>query len=522
MSLSEQLIKEFVKVTNDFNPQNQDVSLCGTIRDNNGKKCVQLDGSQQITPIINTVDVVKGERVMVLLKNHTAYVTGNLSSPAAKLKDLLNTNENLEVVEGDLGVFKGVITDELVAYEAEITKLTAEVAKIGELETDYLTVREKLEAHEADIDILTADNVTINEKLVAQDAEIKGKLTAQEAEIEDLTTKYLTVEDTLKAKFVEIDEALIHKATIEDLTALQVQIEGKLSVYEADIKYANIDFANVGEAAFEYLFSKSGLIENVVISQGTITGNLAGVTISGDLIEAGTLKADRLILKGTDGLYYELNTNGETVESKQTEYNSLNGSVILAQSVTADKMNVTDLSAFNATIGGLHLYNGYIYSGVKNSVSNTTRGIYMDKDGQWAVGDETNYIKFYKNSSSKYLLDISANSIKFSVNNKNLETYMNDIDNKLNDIGDNILITITSSSGTVFKNSYGSTVLTAHVFKNGIEQTIDSNGVCGTLGIIKWYKGQSSSSISTSKTITIYADDIIDYDKYVAKLEKTE
>ena len=70
---------------------------------------------------------------------------------------------------------------------------------------------------------------------------------------------------------------------------------------------------------------------------------------------------------------------------------------------------------------------------------------------------------------------------------------------------DAITLTITTSNGTVFKNNTGSTVLTAHVYKGGIEQSITDAGVCGSLGTIKWYNGsgtQPSGWPKTSKTIT--------------------
>ena len=70
---------------------------------------------------------------------------------------------------------------------------------------------------------------------------------------------------------------------------------------------------------------------------------------------------------------------------------------------------------------------------------------------------------------------------------------------------DAITLTITTSNGTVFKNNTGSTVLTAHVYKGGVEQSITDAGVCGSLGSIKWYNGsgtQPSGWPKTSKTIT--------------------
>ena len=72
-----------------------------------------------------------------------------------------------------------------------------------------------------------------------------------------------------------------------------------------------------------------------------------------------------------------MNTNGVTTSTEQTEYNSLNGSIITAKSITAEKVDVHDLVAFNATIGGFKITDTSIYSGVKNSITNPTRGLHL-------------------------------------------------------------------------------------------------------------------------------------------------
>lgn len=89
-----------------------------------------------------------------------------------------------------------------------------------------------------------------------------------------------------------------------------------------------------------------------------------------------------------------------------------------------------------------------------------------------------------------------------------------------NDGADAITMTITSSNGTVFKNSTGSTVLTAHVYVGGVEQSITDAGVCGTLGSVKWYKGTSTTAVATSKTITVSASDVTNSVAYTCQLEQ--
>lgn len=351
MNLPKNLISEFVKITNSSSSKTSDeTTVYGNIVKNGNVTYVQLDGSDILTPVSTTADTQDGERVTVLIKNHTATVTGNITSPAARTGDVQQLSEDkLDVQSAN------------ITY-ATIANLDATNAKIDDLEATH-----------GAFETLTTNNFT------AVNASI-DELEANHGEFETLTTE----------KFEAVD-AKINNLVVGDLEAV----------------YANIDFSNIGKAAMEYFYSQSGLIENVVVSDGTITGNLVGVTIKGDLIEGNTVVADKLVILGQNGLYYKLNTDGVKIEAEQTEYNSLNGTNILAKSITATKISVDDLVAFDATIGGFNITASSLYSGVKESVENTTRGIYLDKDGQIALGDASNFLKYYKTSDGSYKLDIS-------------------------------------------------------------------------------------------------------------------
>ena len=79
---------------------------------------------------------------------------------------------------------------------------------------------------------------------------------------------------------------------------------------------------------------------------------------------------------------------------------------------------------------------------------------------------------------------------------------------------------ITFSNGFIFKNSTGSTVMTAHVWKGSVEQTISDEGVVGNnLGSIKWYKTGSSTALATAKTLTVSAADVENTGSYYFQLE---
>lgn len=373
MALSNDLISQFAKATKGTSKSIKETVVYGTVQEDTG--FVKIDGSDILTPVTTSVVLSKDDRVTVMLKNHEAVVTGNMTSPAAQEKQTVKMSE-----------------------------LEADRARINILEVANVEVQNTLTAVNADIGTLKADNATI-----------KGTLTTHTAKIGTLETNTATISGKLTAAEGEI-------------AALKT---GKLSASDIEGKYANIDLSNISKETMGQFYANSGLIQNVVISDSTITGKLVGVTISGDLIEGNTVKAEKLVIKGSDGLYYKLNTDGMTTEAEQTDQNSLNGTVIKAKTITASKINVTDLVAFGATIGGFKISENSLYSGVKSSPSNTTKGIYLGSDGQLYFGDATNYLKYIVDANGNSKLQISADSILFGTSNKNLETALSDLNNRV-------------------------------------------------------------------------------------------
>lgn len=423
MSLSNDLIAQFVKATKDDKATSNETTLLGTVVFD-GRYYVKLDGSDQLTPIATTTDVHEDERVTVMIKNHTATVTGNMSSPAARTDDVKDVVD--EVSEFEIVMAYKVTSEDLEAINATIQALRAKVAKFDNMESLNADIN-NLEAKYADLEYVNADTFeALNAEIESLEAKF-GEFT--DISTEDLDAMYADI-GSLKAytadfTYVSADVLNAFKAAIEDLEVK------KLSAEQADLKYANIDFSNIGEAAITKIFTESGIIKDLVVSEGTITGELVGVTIKGDLIEGGTVKADKLVVKGSDGLYYKLNVEaGATTSEEVTEeelQNGLHGTAIIAKTITAEKIAVDDLVAFDATIGGFNITNKAIYSGVKESVDNTTQGIYMDNEGQLAVGDQSNYLKYYKDTDGTYKLAISAGSIVLSASGKSVEEVIENI-----------------------------------------------------------------------------------------------
>lgn len=441
MQLSADLVSKFVKATKDTKTQDG-TTMYGTVVMQNGTPYVRLDGSEILTPVTSMADVHSLERVMVLVKDHTATIMGNISSPSARSDDVKALTE-------------------VVADKANIGDLKAINADIENLKSDNVEISGKLTAAEADIDNLTSDNVEVKKKLTANDASIKN---------------------------LEVDNVDIHeKLTANDATIKELQT-GKLDAKQADIKYAQIDFANIGKAALEQFFAKSGLIEDVVVGDQQITGTLVGVTILGDTIKGGTVVADKLVIKGEDGLYYKLNTDGNTVEEEQTDYNSLDGGIIKAKSITATKIAVNDLVAFNATIGGWHILDNGLYSGTKDSMISGNKGVFLGRDGQINIGDSENFVTFYTDQNGKSHLAISAD--KLTLGKQNLADIVNDIKEDIDNVRDEIttLLRIESSRGTVFKNNAVSTVLSVVIYhgKDRITDIDRLHEVYGNSAYIQW------------------------------------
>lgn len=415
MNMSNDLITEFAKELSSKPEQKKESLVNGTAIKVGDTVYAKIDGSSMWTPVATTAiikseDEANGERVTILVKDHSATIVGNTSTPAARSDDV--DTMGMQIHELDIVTAYRVNADDITAVRATITELKTISAKHQEMSAVTAQI-EELTAKLIDTEYISAKNMDV---IVAEIEQLKasfgefGEIIADDAEFVEAQIGILNGH-TANFNYVSTNSLKAMKAAIVELDV------NKLSAEEANLKYVNIDFANIDEAWMNEFYSKSGLIQFITSEDLTVSGQLVGVTIKGDLIEAGTLVADKLVVKGTDGLYYKLNTDGATTEAEQTEYNSLNGKVIAAKSITADKISVSDLVAFGADIGGFHISDNAIYSGVKNSIENTTRGIYFDTEGEFSFGDNLNFIKYYKDVDEEgnevYRLAISAESIVF-------------------------------------------------------------------------------------------------------------
>lgn len=155
MALSSNLISQFVKSTKDYDKNSVESTFYGTTVIYDKKTYVRLDGSDLLTPVNTTADALDGERVTVLIKNHSATITGNVSSPAARtdrveeIGTVASTNKlnidaasgritavegNFEILNSDYGNFKELTAGRFSAVDGKFEKLSSVYATIDNLE----------------------------------------------------------------------------------------------------------------------------------------------------------------------------------------------------------------------------------------------------------------------------------------------------------------------------------------------------------------------------------------------------
>lgn len=199
MGLTNDLISQFVKATNDTKKERTEKTVYGKIVDDNGTLKVRLDGADEkvLTPIITTSNVKAGDRVIVLIKNHSATVIGNTSSPSTTVSDVEGINNKITEFETAIG------------GKVDTGDLNAQSARIDSLNSQVVIIQKDLFAVQGNIETLQADTSEVKEKLAANSADI----------------------ETLKTTKLDISVAAATYATITNLKAANATISNLQSDY---------------------------------------------------------------------------------------------------------------------------------------------------------------------------------------------------------------------------------------------------------------------------------------------------
>lgn len=130
MKLTQDLITAFAKITNDNKEKKTETILYGTTVIQNGVRYVQIDGSNALTPVQSTAVIRSGARVTIMLKDHQAIVTGNLTDPSASSGDVSDIGDVETALSTKLDKSEFELTiSELLTTIADLTKRIEELEK---------------------------------------------------------------------------------------------------------------------------------------------------------------------------------------------------------------------------------------------------------------------------------------------------------------------------------------------------------------------------------------------------------
>lgn len=458
MGLSHDIISEFVKITNDKKEASKEGIVYATVIQRGDYKYVKIDGSDTVTPADTTIDIEDGERVTVMIKDHSATVTGNITSPSASVDRVDKVQES---VTEQLGVFELVVADkisanELQVYKAEIEVLIANKAEIKDLEVINAQI-ENLKVTDAEIENLVAGKATIEDleafnaridNLVAKDAEIEnaviGNLEATRAEI-----------SILDAKFAEIDTLVNGNLTSDNILSFKITAD-KVTMDDAFIKDAMVDNISAGKI-------NAGKINTNSVSIGSEDG---GMIITGSTqqfmdkngktrIQIGKDASGdfTFILYGEDGKGQIINQNGITA------------------SAIGEGLIVNDMVSNNAAISGEKLDISSVITEINgdNSTTINSSKVYLDGQNQSlevafnSLKTQVDTIKdvTINGDLSAFTEQIQSNTTKIEANTTSIKTLISEdtaIRKEVSDLGGNLIEatnTLTSKYTSLQQNLDG-------------------------------------------------------------------
>ena len=474
MGLSYDLISEFVKITNDKKEKPKEGTVFATVVGNTEGKYVRIDGSDLLTPMDTTTDVEDGERVTVMIKDHKATVTGNITSPSVS-NGSVNTvvgsvvGENFSVVNSQI---ENLIAKDSYLENAYVENSTVVDSKIENLEASNSRIEESVIEN-----FNVIDGVVQNLKATTAEIEV---LNADYAEIKTLVNGNLTSDNILAFKItadkVTMDDAFIKDAMISDITAAKITA-GRI----------NTNSVSIGSEDGGMLIS--GSTQQFTDKNGNVRIQI-GKDASGDFT---------FILYGEDGAGQIINQNGITA------------------SAIGDGLIINDMISDDASITSTKLNIPSVIKGINSDGTTTIRSnkIYLDEQNQ-SLEVAFNSLKTQVETIQEITIDgdltavveqVQSNTSKIEANASNISTLISSdttIKKQVTDLEQNVIeseTTLTSKYTTLnqslegFKTSVADTYATKTTV-NDISNNLSTN--YSTTSTMNSAIEQKAESITTS------------------------
>lgn len=314
MSLSETLIKEFAKITNDSGNEEKTVSniINGTVtRLDNDILYVTVDGSNEEIPVELAADAKVHDRVEIRIENHKATLVSNLSNPVSAYKALDTDAEVSRVgtlladtIVANEGKFNSidahfVTTDGLVAQKADldlanITNANVQNLVAGEIDAENITVK-NINGNEITEGSILAAALSQEAIMSFGGNDIYYQATEPTGSFKDGDMWYKTVIESDKDPYTEAFYIYSNgswTSTPLDATMLRVG-----SIVAANIASGTI---TSNELDIDEIFANE-----ITASKLTVTGNSQ---IIGGTIGGFTIDSEKISVETTDGKKFELDS----------------------------------------------------------------------------------------------------------------------------------------------------------------------------------------------------------------------
>jgi len=222
--------------------------------------------------------------------------------------------------------------------------------------------------------------------------------------------------------------------------------------------------------------------------------------------------------------------SGTKITGTSTTATVFSGSGISSAKVGDMYLNTSTMNTYRCTVAGAASAAKWVYvSNIKGATGPTGAGAIW-YTGTKITGTSTTATAFSGSGITEakvgdmYLNTSTMNTYRCTVAGDAAAAkwvYSSNIKGAKGDVGpagaDAVTMSITSSNGSIFKNTAVVTTLTAHVYQGGAE--LDATEIAA-LGTIKWYKDGSTTALATTgATLNISAGDVTNKATYIAQLE---
>ena len=519
MELSNNLVSQFAKLNN-TNKYNSGELVYGTTVMQGSKLFVNIDGSDTITPVVTMSDVKPGERVTVMIKDHSATIIGNITNPSAGTEEMGKVLDEYDTIIAKIGNFELIVADKVTTEQLEAELAIIDEALIGkasitELEAVKATIKDlnvsKLEADLAiieeaiiqkadikDLDALHADISILESDVARIDTLVGGQLTMDNIQSLILTSSKVTVDNAF-IKDAMIDRVSASKLTAGTINTSLINIgseDGSMSINGSlqQFKDANgnvriqIGKDNNGDFTFA-LYGEDGVGQ--LINQNGITASAIedGLIVNEMVAENAAITGNKLDIHS---VVEEINDSSTTIKSSKIIFDDLGQTLDVAFNTLESKIEnsgVPDEVLEQITTNTTNI--GVAQGQINTLISNTT----ITKENGETVSMKDDY------SSFKQTVDGMSSKIG------SLETTVDGTTSKMSTIEQSldsfeIRINDTETKTDTIKTDVASLKLSNEEFEVEIAKKTDKNSIISTINASKEGITISSSKINITGFVT--------------------